>query len=82
MIKRLITEADIYIIVKESLNNLNMKIKDRKGSIKEFSLKQENNKRLGVVLVPRVVDIEKVVSFENKNFSEVLKDVKHNKDNK
>jgi len=76
------TEEDIYIIVKESLNNINMKIKDRKGSIKEVSLKQDNNKRLGVVLVPRVVDIEKVVSFENENFSEVLKDVKHNNENK
>jgi len=75
-------EADIYIIVKESLNNLNMKVKDRKGSIKEFSLKQYNEKRLGVVLVPRIVDMGKVVSFENKNFSEVLKDAKHNKDNK
>ncbi|PRR84283.1 PDZ domain-containing protein [Clostridium vincentii] len=80
--KQINQEADIYIILKESLNNLNMKIKDRKGSLKEFHLKQDNNKRLGVVLVPRVVDIEKVVSFENKNFSEVLKDVQHNKDNK
>lgn len=80
--KEINQEADIYTIVKENLNNLNMKIKDRKGNIKEFSLKQENNKRLGVVLVPRTVDIEKVVSFESKNFSQVLKDVKHNKDNK
>jgi len=78
--KSINTEADIYIIVKESLNNINMKVKDRKGSIKEFSLKQYNEKRLGVVLVPRVVDIEKVVSFENKDFSEVLKDVKHKND--
>ena len=76
------TEADIYIIVKESLNNINMKIKDRKGSIKEFSLKQSNEERLGIVLVPRVVDVEKVVSFENKDFSEVLKDVKHKNDSK
>lgn len=76
------TEADIYIIVKEGLNNLDMKIKDRKGCIKEFSLKQYKDGRLGVVLVPRVVDIGKVVSFENKDFSTVLKDVKHKNDNK
>jgi hypothetical protein len=76
------TEADIYSIVKKSLNTLNMKIKDRKGIVKEFSLKQYNEGRLGVVLVPRVVDVEKVVSFENKDFSKVLKDVKHKNDNK
>jgi hypothetical protein len=69
-------EADIYTIIKESLNNLNLKIKNRAGEIKEFSLKQENNKRLGVVLVPKFVDMGKIVSFDNDKFSEVLKNIK------
>ncbi|MBD7911111.1 MULTISPECIES: PDZ domain-containing protein [Clostridium] len=70
------TEADIYSIIKESLNCLNLKIKDKAGEIKEFSLKQENNRRLGVVLVPKFVDVGKIVSFDNDKFSEVLKNIK------
>lgn len=74
--KTINNEGDIYTIIKESLNNLNLKIKNKSGEIKEFSLKQENNKRLGIVLVPKFVDMGKIVSFENDKFSEVLKNIK------
>ncbi|MDS0526223.1 PDZ domain-containing protein [Clostridium sp. SHJSY1] len=74
--KAINNEGDIYTIIKESLNNLNLKIKNKTGEIKEFSLKQENNKRLGLVLVPKFVDMGKIVSFENDKFSEVLKNIK------
>jgi hypothetical protein len=74
--KSIDNEADIYTIIKESLNNLNLIIKNKAGEIKELSLKQEGNKRLGLVLVPRFVDMGKIVSFDNDKFSEVLKNIK------
>ncbi|MBE6049227.1 MAG: PDZ domain-containing protein [Clostridium sp.] len=76
-------EADIYGIIKESFNKIDLKVKDRFGEIKEYSFRHERNKRLGVVLVPRFVDMDKVVSFEADKFSKVLKDIKekNNKDN-
>lgn len=72
-------EADIYALAKESFNNITMKIKDMSGNIKEFSIKHQYNKRFGVILVPRSVDMGRVVSFENQKFSEVLKNIKDKK---
>lgn len=77
--KSINNEADIYVLAKENLNNITMKIKDISGNIKELSIKHEFNKRFGVILVPRSVDMGKVVSFENQKFSEVLKNIKDKK---
>ena len=75
------SEADIYGIIKESFNNITLKVRDKAGQIREFSFKHERNRRLGVVLVPKFVDMDKVVSFEADKFSKVLKDIK-DKNNK
>lgn len=75
-------EADIYGIIKESFNKIDLKVKNRSGEIKEYSFKHEKNKRLGVVLVPRFVDMDKVVSFEADKFSKVLNDIKDKNNNK
>lgn len=78
--KEINTEGDIYSIVKENLNNLTLKIKDKTGVIKELSVRHENNKRLGIVLVPRVVNSNSVVSFENRNLGEVIDKIKENRE--
>lgn len=78
--KHINTEGDIYPILKENLNQISIKFMDKAGRMKECTVKHDSATRLGCVLVPRIVDMGKVVSFENKNFSEVLKDVKKKED--
>ena len=46
------------------------------GNGKEITLKPQRNKNLGAVLVPKVVQSDKVVAFEDKKFSEVLEKIK------
>jgi len=70
------TEADIYSIAKENLNTLEFKVIDSKKEIKNIKFKYANNTRLGMVLVPRFVDMKKVISFEGDKFSEVLENMK------
>lgn len=70
------TEADIYTIAKESFNSLEFEVLDRNKNNKNIKFKYKNNTRLGLVLVPRFVDMKKVVSFEDDKFSEVLENMK------
>ena len=70
------TEADIYTIAKESFNSLEFEVLDRNKNNKNIKFKYKNNTRLGLVLVPRFVDMKKVVSFEGDKFSEVLENMK------
>ena len=76
------SEKDIYAISKEYLNNIILKVQDRRGVIRDVSIKGEKNRKLGVVLVPKSVPIDKAVAFKEKNFSEVLDKMKEkDKDN-
>ena len=70
------TEADIYTIAKESFNSLEFEVLDRNKNNKNIKFKYKNNTRLGLVLVPRFVDMKKVVSFEGDKFSEALENMK------
>ena len=71
------TEADIYTIAKENFNSLEFEVIDRQKNKKNIKFKYVNNTRLGIVLVPRFVDVKKVVSFESDKFSEVLENMKN-----
>lgn len=77
--KEINSEADIYAIAKENFNSLEFEVIDRKKNKKNIKFRYENNTRLGLVLVPRFVDMKRVVSFEEDKFSKVLDDVKKNK---
>lgn len=70
------TEADIYTIAKENFNSLEFEVLDRNKNNRNIKFKYKNNTRLGLVLVPRFVDMKKVVSFEGDKFSEVLENMK------
>ncbi|SFU29370.1 hypothetical protein SAMN04487886_100329 [Clostridium sp. DSM 8431] len=73
------SEADIYTIAKENFNSLEFEVIDRKKNKKNIKFRYENNTRLGFVLVPKFVDMKRVVSFEGDKFSKVLDNIKKNK---
>lgn len=68
--------TEIYKMVRSSIYDINVKILDMNGNGKEITLKPQRNNNLGAVLVPKVVQSDKVVAFEDKKFSEVLEKIK------
>lgn len=71
--------TEIHKLARESIYDINVKLKDRSGNIKDIIIKAERNKNLGAVLVPKMVQSDRVVAFEEKNFSEVLDKIKENR---
>lgn len=71
------SEASVYEVLKENLNNVIFKIKDYKGNFKELTLSRRGSERLGLVLVPKNLPKEnQVVKFDQDNFKEVLDNLK------
>lgn len=77
--KLLESEVELYNLMKENPFNFKLKVKTLAGEFKDLIIKREGNSRLGVVLVPKVIQQDKVVAFNNTNFSEVLQKIKENR---
>lgn len=73
------SEVDVYNFIKDSIFELKLKINGINGEIKDIVIKRKGNSRLGLVLVPKMVQKDRAVSFDNNNFSEVLNKIKNNK---
>lgn len=70
--ERVSSERQIYDSAKNKINGLVIQAKSISGNLKEITLKGNGTDRLGVLLVPRVVDSDKVVPLDENNFSDVL----------
>lgn len=80
---RVESEAYIYKFINKSLENIKFKIKDSKGKIKELNMDfQGQNKRMGVVLVPRNIPEQGVmVKFDGEKFNDIVNKLKNKDDN-
>lgn len=74
------SEAEIYPILRKNLNRGILKFKDSNGFVKEFEYKHENNKRLGIALVPRNVNEKGMSSGDSESFKNILKILKDKQD--
>ncbi|MGL4773174.1 MAG: hypothetical protein ACRC2K_06350, partial [Clostridium sp.] len=65
-----------------NFGNGNFLIKKANGEIKEVTLKINGNKRLGYLLVPRIMPKEDVIEIKKEKFSEIIEKIKkeENKD--
>lgn len=74
------SEASVYEVLKENLNQVIFKIKDYKGNFKELSLSRKGSERIGLVLVPRNLPKEnQVVKFDNNKFQDMIEKFKNEK---
>lgn len=73
------SESEAYSILKESLYNAILKIKDSKGIIHDIEFKHNRNSRLGILLVPRSVNKEDVMPVNN-SFKGILRNIKNSQD--
>lgn len=74
------SEAEVYSVLKENLYNAILKIKDSKGNIKDIKFRHVKNTRLGILLVPRIVNEEDIVPIDDNNFKSVLNSLKNSED--
>lgn len=79
--KSINSEAEIYSILKESLYNVVLKVKDSSGAIRDINFKHDKNKRVGMLLVPKSVNEEDILSINEDSFENILDNIK-NKANK
>ncbi|MCQ2968981.1 MAG: PDZ domain-containing protein [Clostridium sp.] len=72
------SEVDILKAVKEATTILPIKIKSKYGKINDYIL-QPGNKRLGVLLVPRMVKSESKIDIDSDEFKRILEELKSKK---
>lgn len=72
------SEVDILKAVKESTAMLPIKIKSQYGKINDYIL-QPGNRRLGVLLVPRMVKSESRIDISSDEFKRILEELKSKK---
>ncbi|MDD7795653.1 site-2 protease family protein [Clostridium sp. 'White wine YQ'] len=73
------SELDIYKIIRESYLDIKLRIKKLNGTFHDFTITPDENRRIGVVLVPKMVKEEQVVKLNN-DFQEILENIKKKKD--
>ena len=64
--KKVISDKEVYSLLKNNVQNLKIKIIDRDKNIKELIYKYEEENLLGMILVPKEISSNKIVNF-NKN---------------
>ena len=72
------SEVDILKVAKESTAMLTIKIKSKYGKINDYIL-QPGNRRLGVLLVPRMVKSDSRIDINSDEFKRILEELKSKK---
>lgn len=72
------SEGEVFKIVRDNIFKLTIKIKTKTGNIVEY-LVQPRNKRLGMLLVPKMVKLDSVVSLDTDDFKKVLEELRSKK---
>lgn len=72
------SEIDIFKIAKDSIFKLRIKIKKDAGNVVEY-LVQPKNKRLGILLVPKMVNHEDIVGVGSDDLKKILEELRDKK---
>ncbi|GAB6168502.1 S1C family serine protease [Clostridium carnis] len=73
--ERIISEAEVFKMIRENIHEISIKIKKISGEIVDFSLKPRN-KRIGILLVPKMVNKEDALDINKDDFKKVLDELK------
>lgn len=72
------SEGEVFKIVRDNIFKLTIKIRTKTGNIVEY-LVQPRNKRLGMLLVPKMVKLDSIVSLDTDDFKKVLEELRSKK---
>ncbi|WP_291650635.1 PDZ domain-containing protein [Clostridium sp.] len=70
-----VSEVEIFKIVRDSIEEISVKIRRISGEIIDLNI-IPNNKRLGLLLVPKMVKVDDALSVDNDDFKKVLEQMK------
>ncbi|MBU3104429.1 PDZ domain-containing protein [Clostridium gasigenes] len=76
--KKVLSEVDIFHTVKDSTIDITIKIKKFSGEIINYVIKPKN-KRVGILLVPKMIRKEDALGVENDDFKKILDEMKKKK---
>ena len=76
--KKVLSEVDIFHTVKDSNHNITIKIKKFSGEIIDYVIKPKD-KRIGILLVPKIIKKEDALDVENDDFKKILEELKKKK---
>lgn len=71
-------EGEIFKVVRDTIFKIPIRIKTTSGEITEYFV-QPRNKRLGMLLVPKMVKEEDVVGVDGKEFKKILEELRNKK---
>lgn len=76
--QKVISEVDIFHTIKYSTVDITIKIKKISGEIRDYVLRPKD-KRIGLLLVPKMIRTESALGVENDDFKKILDELKKKK---
>ncbi|WP_294186983.1 PDZ domain-containing protein [uncultured Clostridium sp.] len=73
--EKVLSEVEIFKAVRENFNEISLKVKKITGEIVDLSILPKN-KKVGMLLVPRMVKVDNTISVDNDDFKKVLDEMK------
>ncbi|MGN0027129.1 MAG: PDZ domain-containing protein [Clostridium sp.] len=73
--EKVLSEVEIFKAVRENFNEISFKVKKITGEIVDLSILPKN-KKVGMLLVPRMVKVDNTISVDNDDFKKVLDEMK------
>ncbi|MDY4253586.1 PDZ domain-containing protein [Clostridium sp.] len=73
--EKVLSEVEIFKAVRENFNEISFKVKKITGEIVDLSILPKN-KKVGMLLVPRMVKVDNAISVDNDDFKKVLDEIK------
>ena len=74
----IINEGDIFRALRDNINGIPIKVRTVAGNIVEYFV-QPKNKRLGVLLVPKMEKNDKITNMDKDEFRKILEELKNKK---
>lgn len=72
---KVLSEVEIFRVVRENFNEIPFKVKKISGEIVDLTILPKN-KKVGMLLVPRMVKADSAISVDNDDFKKVLDEMK------
>lgn len=73
--KEISLEVDVFKAIRESVFGVHIKVKKVSGEIKDYEIRAKG-KRIGILLVPKIVKIEDALDFNGDEIKKILEEIK------
>ena len=75
-------EIEVYNLIKESYMPIEFQVKKYDGNSIKYSIQPDKKRRIGVVLVPKIIKSRDTIKFDSSKFKEILDEMKNKSEKK